>query len=133
MNLFINSPAYYTQEYGVIDEIYRLSSIISHSIDVTLYTGVIDTIGITPIIAPKQILNQGTWKEIKKISLTYRMANISLNTDYDDFIVADITSKKKMIIENILNSMYVVKRKLKNDFNYNQIEKDIKILFKELF
>lgn len=38
MNLFINSPSYYTQEYGVIDEIYRMCAYISENIDIRLYT-----------------------------------------------------------------------------------------------
>lgn len=43
MNLFINSPAYFTQEYGVIDEIYDLCKRISTTIDVKRYTDCIDT------------------------------------------------------------------------------------------
>ena len=128
MNLFINSPAYYTQENGVIDDIYRLCRMISLNIDVTLYTDTLDTIGITPIIAPEQILESGKWKEVRKISLTYRMANISLTSDYDSFLKADIMSKKKIIIENILKSLGVIKKRLKNKFDYEQMESDIKKL-----
>lgn len=129
MNLFINSPAYYTQEYGVIDDIYQLCTLISHRIDITLYTDSLDTIGITPIIAPAQALTDRKWKEIKKISLSYRMANISLISDYDSFYKADIASKKQMIVENILKSLEVIKRKLKENFDYELIKNDIMELF----
>ena len=128
LNLFINSPSYYTQENGVIDEIYQLCRIISLNIDITLYTDALDTIGITPIIAPTQILESGKWKEERKISLPYRMASISLISDYDSFLKADMISKKKIIIENILQSLGVIKRSLKNKFDYEQIENDIKNL-----
>lgn len=74
MNLFINSPSYYTQEKGVIDDIYQLCRKISLNIDITLYTDALDTIGITPIIAPTQILESGKWREERKVSLPYRMA-----------------------------------------------------------
>ena len=125
LNLFINSPSYYTQENGVIDDIYQLCRKISLNIDITLYTDVLDTIGITPIIAPTKILESGKWKEEKKISLPYRIASISLISDYDNFLQADMVSKKKMIIDNILKSLGVIKRRLKDKFDYVQIEKDI--------
>lgn len=128
LNLFINSPSYYTQENGVIDDIYQLCRTISINIDITLYTDALDTIGITPIIAPKQILDSGNWKEERKISLPYRMASISLISDYDRFLNADIISKKKIILENILQSLGVIKRKLKDKFDYEQIKNDIENL-----
>ena len=131
MNLFINSPSYYTQQNGVIDDIYQLCRTISLNIDITLYTDALDTIGITPIIAPTQIIENEKWKEVKRISLPYRMASISLISDYDNFHDADIMSKKRIIIENILDSFMVIKRRLKGEFDYEQIEKDIKKLFKQ--
>ena len=73
VNLFINSPAYYTREYGVIDEIYDMCAMISHGIDITLYTDALDTIGIVPIIAPTQELQSGKFNETKRISITYNI------------------------------------------------------------
>ena len=128
VNLFINSPSYYTQENGVIDDIYQLCRVISRNIDITLYTDALDTIGITPIIAPIQILESGKWKEERRISLPYRMASISLISDYDSFIKADMMSKREMILENILKSLAVIKRRLKDKFDYEQMENDIKNL-----
>ena len=131
MNLFINSPSYYTQENGVIDDIYQVCRMISLNIDITLYTDALDTIGITPIIAPTQILESGKWKEEKKISLPYRMASISLISDYDSFLKADMMSKRKIIIENILKSLGIIKKRLKDRFDYEQMENDIKNLLCE--
>ena len=132
INLFINSPSYYTEEYGVMDDIYNLCKLISDRIDITLYTDALDTIGITPIIAPKQVLDSGCM-EVKMISMRYRMANISLYCDYNNFIKADLALKKVMIAENIINSLYVIKKRLKNKFNYTQIVNDIKNLLHECF
>lgn len=125
MNLFINSPAYYTQEYGVIDDIYQLCTLISHKVDISSYTDRLDTIGITPIIAPAEVLKSGNCKEIIKISLPYRMANISLVSDYDCFCNADIVLKKQMIVENIFKSLGVIKSRLKEEFNYELMKNDI--------
>lgn len=132
MNLFINSPSYYTEEYGVMGDIYNLCKLISDRIDITLYTDALDTIGITPIIAPKQVLDSGC-KEVKMISMRYRMANISLYCDYNNFIKADLALKKVIIVENIIDSLYVIKKGLKNKFNYTQIVNDIKNLLHECF
>lgn len=56
------------------------------------------------------------------------MASISLISDYDSFIKADMMSKKEIILENILKSLAVIKRRLKDKFDYEQMENDIKNL-----
>lgn len=128
MNFFINSPAYYTQENGVIDDIYRMCSMISKNINVQTYTSAIDTIGISPMIAPVDILSAGEWKERKYISLNYRFADIALISNYELFCNGDILVKKKMIIENIIESLKVIKKRLKGKFNYDLLVQDIQEL-----
>ena len=53
------------------------------------------------------------------------MASISLVSDYDNFYNADIALKKQMIVENIFKSLGVIKRRLKENFDYELIKKDI--------
>lgn len=43
MNLFLNSPSHYTQEFGVIDEVYMMCQYISQNIDVRKYTQFIES------------------------------------------------------------------------------------------
>lgn len=131
INFFINMPAYYTKQFGVIDEIYYMFKDISCCIDITNYTTKLDTIGITPIIAPKQVLNGEIWREEKRISLPYRMASVSLHLDYDAFYKADIEEKKIMLLNNIFDSLLVVKKRLKVDFNYLQMKEDINKIFNQ--
>ena len=128
MNLFINSPAYYTTKNGIIDDIYFLCVCISKNIDIASYTNIIETIGITPIIAPKEEIN---WIETKKISSKYKIANISLRSDYDTFCNGDILTKQKIILDNIFSSLYVIKRKIGANFNYEQMKCDIIRILKE--
>lgn len=125
MSLFINSPSHYTEEFGIDDEIYKMCSLIIHNIQVSSYTDVIDTIGITPMIAPISILESYNWKEIKYISLNYRMADISLISNYDEYCNGNIEVKKKLVIENIFESLKVIKKLLKGKFNYEQMVYDI--------
>jgi len=126
MSIYINSPSYYTQIYGIDDNVYKVCRLLEKSIDVKNYTPLLDTIGITPIVAPTSDICDGKWQEVKHISSTYRMANISLHIDYSAYISAiDQDKKVQLIIDNILNSLLVIKKRLKNDFDYEQIKKDI--------
>ena len=130
MNLFINSPSHYTQEFGVIDEVYMMCQYISQKIDVRNYTDSLDTIGIVPMVAPSEIIDETEWKEIKHISTKFRMASIALRTDYERFCNADLNDKEKIVLENILDSLKVIKKKLREKFNYEQMEKDIVLYYK---
>ena len=131
MNLYINSPSYYTQRYGIIDEIYEMCLAISKKIDITSYTDALDTIGITPIIVPDSEKSDGQWLECRKVSIPARMASLSLCLDFERFYDADINDKKIMILENILFSLSVVKKKLKERFDYKQIHTDISEIGKQ--
>lgn len=128
MNLFLNSPSHYTQEYGAIDEVYAMCEHIARNIDIRKYTEVLDTIGIVPMIAPLEVIHESGWKEIKHVSMTYRLANISLLSDYDIYCNADLIEKKWIILQNILESLKVIKVKLKGKFDYERMEQDIMIL-----
>ena len=125
MNFRINSPSYYTQIHGIDDEIYKMCLVLSKNIDVTRYTAELDSIAITPIVAPIEETNDGKWKEVKIVSLSYRYADISLQIDYQKYVFSDLLCKKELLIDNLLKSLLVVKKKLGKRFDYNNIEKDI--------
>lgn len=69
MMLNINSPAYYTNKFGVQDEIYKMCSRISLYVKEKQYSKYIDIIGIVPIIIPKEIKEMGMYKEEKNVRL----------------------------------------------------------------
>ena len=95
------------------------------NIDIVNYTSKLDTIAITPIIEPQDVIKEALCKECKQISLRYRFANICLHIDYEDYISSDIIQKKYLILENILKSLLLIKRRLGNDFDYEASKKDI--------
>ena len=131
MSIHINSPAYYTKIYGIDDDVYKVCRLLKKNIDVKNYTSLLDTIGITPIVAPISEICDGKWQETKYISLAYRMANVSLHVDYSAYISAnDQNSKVQLIIDNVLSSLLVIKKRLKNNFDYERIKKDILLLAK---
>ena len=130
MNLYINSPSYYSQIHGIDDDIYKMCRLLEKNIDIKKYTSLLDTVGITPIVAPNFEINGANYAEVKYISLPYRMASISLHIDYLEYISVSIEEKKALIIKNILNSLLVIKKRLKNGFDYVQLENDILTLVK---
>lgn len=128
MNLFINSPIYYTRQYGIDDEIYKLCFYIAKNIDITKYTTAIDTLAITPIIAPKGL----DPNKLRNEMIFVRAANISIPLSFEDYINADIKKKKKMIIENIIDSAVILKKKLKSKFDLEMFINDLENLISNL-
>lgn len=125
MSLNINSPAYYTSVCGIVDEIYQMCHDITCGIEISQYTNCFDSIGITPIIAPTEEIKSGKWKEVKKILPNSKLAIISLHIDYDVYCNANVQEKRKLILDNIFASLWVVSEKTKNDFNYKELVTDI--------
>lgn len=116
MELNINSPAYYTNQYGVIDEIYAMCREISDYVKAKSYGTLINTVGIIPIVAPNNIIEQGLFKEEKKCEVKYGFASVSIQINYEEFLQSDINGKKKLIINNILNSVKSIHKKAKIDY-----------------
>ena len=116
MQLNINSPAYFTKQYGVIDEIYKMCREISKYVENKQYSNIVNTIGITPIIAPKDIIEHAFFKQEKKCDIRYGFASVSLWIDYDEFLQSDLINKQIMIVKNILDSIKVIARKAKIDY-----------------
>lgn len=128
MDLNINSPAYYTNIHGIDDEIYWMCKELSNYMIEKKYSDFLDIIGIVPIIAPRDEIERGLWKEVKKYEIKYKIATVSIRIDYDIYVRADIEKRKSLIIENILKSVKSISKK--GRLNYNQFKRDI-IIFCE--
>ncbi len=125
MDLNINSPSYYTQNYGIDDDVYRMCSELSASLKEKKYSDTINIIGILPIIAPASVIEKGLCKEHKKCENKYGFASISLKIDYEEYVTSDIFGKKRLIIDNILKSVKSISKKGK--IEYDLFEKDVKM------
>lgn len=123
MELNINSPAYYSEKYGINDEIYCLCKMISEYVRDKRYSNAINIIGITPIIAPQDILQEGLWKELKKCEPRYGFASVSLRIDFEEYIEADVETKKGLIIQNILKSVKSISKR--GSVDYISFESDV--------
>ena len=123
MELNINSTSYYTQNFGVIDEIYWLCRNLSYFVKNNKYSDIINIVGITPIIAPDSILEKGLCKNVKRVELKYGFASVSLNINFNEFVNSDLEKKKILIINNILESVKSIHKRAKID--YCKFENDI--------
>lgn len=124
MELNINSPLYYTQEYGVDDDIYWMCRELSAYVKEKKYSDLINIIGIAPIIAPVSVLEKGFCKVHKKCEPQYGFVSVSLQIDYEEYVKVDIANKKRLIIANILASVKSVSKKGK--INYSLFEEDVR-------
>lgn len=124
MDLNVNSPSYYTQEFGVDDEIYWMCRDLATFVKEKDYSEAVNVIGIVPIIAPTDVLEKGLCKAHKKCEPHYGFASVSLQIDYDEYVKSDISNKKRLIINNILASVKAISGKGK--INYSLFEDDIR-------
>ena len=116
MELNINSPSYFTRQYGVIDEIYNMCQDLRYWVKDKHYSPVVDIVGIVPIIAPKEMIESGLFKEQKKCEAKAGFASVSLQIDYEVYVNADIDEKKRLIVKNVLASVKAIHSRAKIDF-----------------
>ena len=119
----INSPRYYKDIYGIDNEINQLCQNIYLYFKGKKYSDIINVVGIVPIIAPQEYINQGKYHEKKLCSPAYGYADVQLFVDYDSYVNGSIEEKKIYIILNVLKSVKTIRSKGKID--YSAFEKDM--------
>mgnify|MGYP000732016781 FL=1 len=115
MELNINSPAYFTNHYGVDDEVYRYCQNLYNYFKTKEYSETLTIIGITPIVAPKEVYNQGLWKEKVQIVSLGTCAMIDVRMDFESYYNADSDGKIQLIEEMLIKAIKKVKTKGKFD------------------
>ncbi len=123
MKININSPAYFSQHYGIDDEVSTFCQRVYEFFLDKEYSDTLQTIGIMPVIAPTEIYNKGVWKESVKWIGNKSCAIITIRMDFDKYYKADSYEKTIQIKEMILKAINKVKSK--GGFNYKQFEEDI--------
>jgi len=83
---------------------------------------------IPTIFSPKtyEVLN---YKERKRYSPKTRVAEFRLKIDHQKFKDADEEGKRKLILQNIIDSIRILKTKVKKGFEGDKLEEDIRRLF----
>lgn len=126
MELNINSPAYFSEHYGVDDEVYRFCQKLYAHFKGKEYSETLYLIGITPIAAPQELYDRGAWKEFVRLVDNKSCAIISVRMNFEEYYNANNTEKIILIKDLILSA--VKKIKSKGKFDYNKFAEDLRNL-----
>ena len=116
MELNVNSPAYFTDHYGIDDEVYKYCQQLHDFFRTREYSETMNIIGITPVIAPKEIYDQGMWKEKVQVVGLGSCAMIDIRMDFDNYYNADSNGKIELIQQMIIRAVRKIKSKGKFDW-----------------
>lgn len=116
MELNINSPAYFTDHYGIDEEVYKYCQQLHDFFRAREYSESMNIIGITPVIAPKEIYDQGMWKEKVQVVGLGSCAIIDIRMDFDNYYNADSNGKIELIQQMIIRAVRKIKSKGKFDW-----------------
>ena len=123
MNLNINAPAYFTEEYGVDDDVYRYCQKCYEYFKDKEYSEMLKTIGICPVAAPDELYQQGKWKESTRFINYASCASIWIRINFEQYYNATSEEKITIIKDTILRA--VKKTKSKGKFDYETFSRDL--------
>ncbi len=127
MEININSPAYFSQLYGIDDEVYRFCQKIYLFFQDKKYSETLNIIGIVPVVAPKEIYEAGKWKESIKLISNKSCATITIRMDFEEYYNGD-SSKKILLTKNmVLKAVQKIKSKV--SFDYDGFKRDFAAFF----
>ena len=125
MELIVNSPAYFTIEYGVNDEVYKYSQRLYKYFKDKNYSPTLERFGICPIAAPKEMYYKGLWEQSLSVLSGGAVASAFVRMDFKKYYDASDDEKIEMIKEVILKATKKVKSRVKFDYNkfYDDLNK----------
>lgn len=123
MELNINSPAYFSDHYGIDDDVYRYCQKLYTFFKDKQYSDSLSIIGIMPVVAPKELYEAGQWKESVKLIGGAACAIITNRLDFENYYSAD--SKGKIVLTRDAVLKAVKKIKSKGRFDFGGFEKDL--------
>lgn len=116
MELNINSPCYYKDQYGIDDDIYRFCQQLYLFFKDKEYSDILKTVGIVPVLAPAESYERGEWGEKIRMLGNNSVASIFIRMNLEKYVVSDVTEKKQMYKEMIAKALKKVKSKGKFDY-----------------
>lgn len=123
MELNINSPVYFTEHFGVDDEVYRFCQKVYLFFKNKEYSDFLHTIGIVPVVAPQKIYDSGKWEESTKFLCNKNVAHIVVRMNFENYYNADSLEKTEQIKEMTL--LAVRRIKTKGKFDYDKFTNDL--------
>lgn len=123
LDLNINSPSYFTQQYGVNHSVYRYCQRCCEYFKDKEYSEVLKIIGICPQCAPKSLFQEGKYKEIVRFIGNGSCVHIDIRIDFNQYYNAADEEKVAIIKNTILKA--VKKVKTKGKFDYERFRVDL--------
>ncbi len=123
MELNVNSPAYYTDRYGIDNEVYNFFRKAHFYFLDKEYSETLKIVGILPIVAPQELYDSNDWKESVQLINNKSCAIISLRMSFEEYYGADSTKKIMLTKELILKAVRTIKSRV--GFNCETFERDL--------
>ncbi len=116
MDLNINSPAYFSRQYFIDNDVYRFCQKAYLFFKDKEYSDTLHTIGIIPVAAPQELYDNGAWEESVEFRNNKSVACITIRMDFNEYYNADSAKKIQLIKETILEAVKRIKSKGKFDY-----------------
>lgn len=126
MELNINSPVYYKDHYGIDNEVYRFTQRAHLFFKEKEYSGILQIIGIIPIVAPQEVYAAGNYKERVKFICSKSVTSVEIRMDFDTYRNADSAGKIEQTKEMLLTAAERIKTKV--DFDNDRFRDDLESL-----
>lgn len=123
MELNVNSPAYFSEHYGVDDDVYRYCRRLYTFFLDREYSDSLSIIGIVTVAAPKELYENGQWKEGVRLIGGATCATICIRLDFQDYYNADSKGKIVLMRNAILKAVKKIKARCK--FDFGRFEEDL--------
>ncbi len=123
MELSISSPCYFRDQYGIDDEVWRYCQKVYLFFRDKKYSETLNEIGISPVAAPKELLDQGYWKEEIRLWSYKSCAHIFVHMDFEEYYHSDSLGKIEQTQKMILQALKRLKGRVK--FDHAAFEKDL--------
>lgn len=117
MELNINSPVYYKDQYGIDNEVYRFTRRAYLFFQDKEYSRTVQIIGIVPVVAPVEVYAAGKYKDKVKFLCNKSVASVEIKMDFDRYHGADSAGKIRLTKEMILTAVKRVSSKVEFDFD----------------
>lgn len=93
MDLNINSPAYFSRQYFIDNDVYRFCQKAYLFFKGKEYSDTLHTIGIIPVAAPQELYDNGAWEESVEFISKKSVACITIRMDFKEYYNADSAKK----------------------------------------
>ena len=126
MRLIINSPAYFSEDCPVDDEINRF---IQQAYEFFLdreYSDTLHIVSVQPMAAPQEEYDRGMWEESTRLIHHKSGVVISLRLNLDEYLNADSGQRIRIIRNAVLAA--VEKISTRGNFDYESFEQDFDLL-----